>query len=87
MNYDFLNGQEMNGNVAELWTAKNGKLQSLPICFDTLTFANNNTMHFKASLNYYREYFFIEFDLFNHKHCSTAKRNFHWLFKSPFAFN
>ena len=42
-NYDyrFPNGQEMNGNVAELWTAKNGKLQSLIIYFDTLTFANN----------------------------------------------
>ena len=42
-NYDFRfpNGQESNGNVAELWTAKNGKLQSLTIYFDTLTFANN----------------------------------------------
>jgi ketosteroid isomerase-like protein len=42
-NYDlqFPNGQLMNGNVAELWTAKNGKLQSLAIYFDTLTFANN----------------------------------------------
>lgn len=42
-NYDyrFPNGQEINGNVAELWTAKNGKLQSLTIYFDTLTFANN----------------------------------------------
>jgi ketosteroid isomerase-like protein len=42
-NYDlrFPNGQELNGNVAELWTAKNGKLQSLRIYFDTLTFANN----------------------------------------------
>ena len=42
-NYDFKfpNGQEMNGNVAELWTTKNGKLQSLTIYFDTLTFANN----------------------------------------------
>lgn len=42
-NYDlrFPNGQELNGNVAELWTAKNGKLQSLTIYFDTLTFANN----------------------------------------------
>jgi ketosteroid isomerase-like protein len=42
-NYDFqfANGLEMNGNVAELWTAKNGKLQSLRIYFDTLTFANN----------------------------------------------
>ena len=43
-NYDFRfpNGQEINGNVAELWTAKNGKLQSLTIYFDTLTFANNS---------------------------------------------
>ncbi len=42
-NYDFKfpSGQEINGNVAELWTAKNGKLQSLTIYFDTLTFANN----------------------------------------------
>lgn len=42
-NYDlrFPNGQELNGNVAELWTSKNGKLQSLTIYFDTLTFANN----------------------------------------------
>lgn len=42
-NYDyrFPNGQEINGNVAELWTVKNGKLQSLVIYFDTLTFANN----------------------------------------------
>ena len=41
-NYDlkFPNGQELNGNVAELWTTKNGKLQSLIIYFDTLTFAN-----------------------------------------------
>ncbi len=43
-NYDyrFPNGQEISGNVAELWTAKNGKLQSLTIFFDTLTFANNS---------------------------------------------
>ena len=40
-NFRFSNGQELNGNVAELWTAKNGKLQSLRIYFDTLTFANN----------------------------------------------
>lgn len=42
-NYDFKfpSGQEINGNIAELWTAKNGKLQSLTIYFDTLTFANN----------------------------------------------
>ncbi len=43
-NYDyrFPNGQEMNGNVAERWKSKNGKLQSLTIYFDTLTFANNS---------------------------------------------
>jgi ketosteroid isomerase-like protein len=43
-NYDlkFPNGKEMNGNVAELWTVKNGKLQSLRIYFDTLTFAENS---------------------------------------------
>jgi ketosteroid isomerase-like protein len=40
--YQFPNGQKMNGNVAELWTAKDGKLQSLTIYFDTLTFANNS---------------------------------------------
>jgi len=42
-NYDFKfpNGKEINGNVAEVWTAENGKLQSLIIYFDTLTFANN----------------------------------------------
>lgn len=43
-NYDFKfpNGQEINGNVAELWKENNGKLQSLTIYFDTLTFANNS---------------------------------------------
>lgn len=42
-NYDFKfpSGQEINENVAELWTTKNGKLQSLRIYFDTLTFVNN----------------------------------------------
>jgi ketosteroid isomerase-like protein len=42
-NYDFTfpNGKEVNGNVTEIWTAENGKLQSLTIYFDTLTFANN----------------------------------------------
>ncbi len=42
-NYDFKfpNGKEINGNVAEIWTIKNGKLKSLRIYFDTLTFANN----------------------------------------------
>jgi hypothetical protein len=43
-NYDFKfpNGQEINGNVAELWAAKGGKLQSLTIYFDTLSFAINS---------------------------------------------
>jgi hypothetical protein len=42
-NYDFQfpNGHKINGNVSELWTAKNGKLQSLTLYFDTLTFINN----------------------------------------------
>ena len=39
--YTFPNGKEMIGNVAEIWTSKNGKLQSLTIFFDTLAFANN----------------------------------------------
>jgi len=42
VNLSFPNGWEVNGNVAEIWTAKNGKLQSLTIYFDTLTFANNS---------------------------------------------
>ena len=42
-NYDFKfpNGVKMNGNVSEVWTAKNGKLASLTIFFDTLTFDRN----------------------------------------------
>ncbi len=42
-NYDFRfpNGVTLNGNVAEIWTAKNGKLDSLRIYFDTLTFDKN----------------------------------------------
>lgn len=42
-NYDFRfpNGERINGDVAELWTAKDGKLQSLRIFFDTLTFDRN----------------------------------------------
>lgn len=42
-NYDlkFANGVSMNGDVAEVWTAKNGKLASLRIFFDTLTFDQN----------------------------------------------
>jgi ketosteroid isomerase-like protein len=42
-NYDFCfpNGVRLNGNVAELWTAKNGKLASLQIFFDTACFEKN----------------------------------------------
>jgi ketosteroid isomerase-like protein len=42
-NYDFEfpNGQKINGDVSENWTVKNGKLQSLTLYFDTLTFMTN----------------------------------------------
>jgi ketosteroid isomerase-like protein len=42
-NYDFQfpNGHQINGNVSENWTVKNGKLQSLTLYFDTLTFMSN----------------------------------------------
>ena len=42
-NYDFQfpNGRRINGNVSELWTIKNDKLQSLTLYFDTLTFISN----------------------------------------------
>lgn len=42
-NYDFQfpNGHKINGNVSEHWTIKNGKLQSLTLYFDTLTFMTN----------------------------------------------
>lgn len=42
-NYDFKfpNGETINGDVSEIWTAKNGKLDSLTIFFDTLTFDKN----------------------------------------------
>ena len=42
-NYDFQfpNGHKINGNVSELWTVRNGKLQSLRLYFDTLTFMSN----------------------------------------------
>ncbi len=45
-NYDlkFPNGKTINGDIAEMWTAKDGKLQSLRIYFDTLTFAQNSKM-------------------------------------------
>jgi ketosteroid isomerase-like protein len=43
-NYDYLfpNGKELNGKVAEIWKIKNGKLDSLTIFFDTLTFHVNS---------------------------------------------
>jgi ketosteroid isomerase-like protein len=43
-NYDFQfpNGEKINGNVSENWTVKNGKLQSLTLYFDTLTFMTNS---------------------------------------------
>jgi ketosteroid isomerase-like protein len=42
-NYDFIfpNGIRVNGDVAEIWKAENGKLVSLSIWFDTLTFDKN----------------------------------------------
>ena len=42
-NYDFQfpNGVKINGNVSENWTVRNGKLQSLTLYFDTLTFMAN----------------------------------------------
>jgi ketosteroid isomerase-like protein len=42
-NYDYLfpNGKSINGNVAEIWKVKNGKLSSLTIFFDTLAFSVN----------------------------------------------
>jgi len=42
-NYDFQfpSGLKINGNVSENWTVKNGKLQSLTLYFDTLTFMKN----------------------------------------------
>jgi len=42
-NYDFKfpNGVAINGDVAEIWTARNGKLDSLTIFFDTLIFDKN----------------------------------------------
>ncbi|CAL1517031.1 nuclear transport factor 2 family protein [Chitinophaga sp. MM2321] len=39
--YKFPNGVSINGNVAEIWKAKNGKLDSLSIFFDTATFDKN----------------------------------------------
>lgn len=42
-NYDYVfpNGKSINGDVAEIWKIKNGKLDSLTIYFDTLTFSLN----------------------------------------------
>lgn len=42
-NYDleFPTGMKINADIAELWTVKDGKLTSLTIYFDTLTFAQN----------------------------------------------
>ena len=42
-NYDYVfpNGKSMNGDVAELWRVKDGKLDSLTIFFDTGTFQAN----------------------------------------------
>src|SRR6185503_1959628 len=39
--YKFPNGAKINGDVAEIWTVKDGKLDSLTIYFDTLTFSLN----------------------------------------------
>ena len=39
--YQFPNGKKINGDVAEIWKAKDGKLTSLTIFFDTLTFDKN----------------------------------------------
>ncbi len=36
--YEFPGGKKINGDVAELWSVKNGKLDSLRIFFDTLSF-------------------------------------------------
>lgn len=42
-NYDFelSDGTSMNGDVAEIWKAKNGKLDQLVIFYDTLFFDKN----------------------------------------------
>jgi ketosteroid isomerase-like protein len=42
--YDFVfpNGKSIDGDVAEIWKAKDGKLASLTIFFDTLTFSVNS---------------------------------------------
>jgi ketosteroid isomerase-like protein len=38
--YAFPNGKSIKGDVAEIWKIKDGKLDSLTIFFDTLTFDN-----------------------------------------------
>jgi len=40
-NYDYVfpNGKSINGDVAEIWKVKDGKLDSLMIFFDTYTFS------------------------------------------------
>jgi len=42
-NYDYVfpNGKSINGDVAEIWKIKDGKLDALTIFFDTLTFQAN----------------------------------------------
>ncbi len=42
-NYDYVfpNGRSINGDVAEIWTVKDGKLAALTIFFDTATFHAN----------------------------------------------
>lgn len=42
-NYDYVfpNGKHINGDVAEIWKVKDGKLDALTIFFDTLTFQLN----------------------------------------------
>ena len=39
-NYDYVfpGGEKINGDVAEIWKVKNGKLDALTIFFDTYTF-------------------------------------------------
>jgi len=39
--YKFPNGVSINGDVSEIWKVKNGKLDSLTVFFDSLTFDKN----------------------------------------------
>jgi len=43
-NYDYVfpNGKRINGDVAEIWKVREGKLIELTIFFDTLTFQLNS---------------------------------------------